>query len=343
MNGKYVDLAVDYTRTLLEQPSPSGCTRRATDALMRLLTDMGYAPCRTHKGCVVCTLGGEGRPLALAAHVDTLGLVVSEIKGNGALRFSRIGGPSLCSLETEGVRVLTRDGREIRGTVQLANASSHVNAELQTQPRDEDHLEILLDELVFSKADTEKLGVMTGDIVFIDPRLEITPSGFIKSRFLDDKLSVGMLLALARAVKDGAVTLSRKVTVFFSVYEEVGHGASSGLPADTQDLLVVDMGCVGDHVTCKETQVSICSKDSSGPYDYEMTGEVIATAREVQADYAVDVYPRYSSDAGTALHAGMDIRTALIGSGVYASHGYERTHVKGVENSLKLLFAFVQR
>lgn len=343
MDGKYVDLAVQYTKTLLEQPSPSGCTRRATDALMRILEGMGFAPYRTHKGSVGCTLGGEGRPLALSAHVDTLGLVVSEIKSSGALRFSRIGGPSMCALETEGVRVLTRDGRMIRGTVQMANASVHVNADLQTQPRDEDHLEILLDELVSGKEDVEKLGVMTGDVAFIDPRLEITESGFIKSRFLDDKLSAGMLLSLAEAVKDGAVSLSRKVTIFFSVYEEVGHGASSGLPADTQDLLVVDMGCVGDHLTCRETQVSICSKDSGGPYDYEMTGEVIAAAREAQADFAVDVYPHYGSDAGTALHAGMDIRTALIGSGVYASHGYERTHVKGVENSLKLMFTFVQR
>lgn len=343
MDMKYVNLAVDYTKKLLALPSPTGCTRRATDALLEMLTDMGYAPYRTHKGCVGCTLGGEGRPLALSAHVDTLGLVVSEIKGNGALRFSRLGGPSMAALETEGVRVLTRDGREIRGTVQMANASVHVNADLQTQGRDEDHLEILLDELVFSKADVEALGIMTGDVVFIDPRTEITESGFIKSRFLDDKLSAGMLLALAQAVKDGAVKLARKTTIFFSIFEEVGHGASNGLPADTQDLLVVDMGCVGDHVSCKETQVSICSKDSGGLYDYEMTSEVIAAAREAQVDFAVDVYPRYGSDAGAALSAGMDIRAALIGSGVYASHGYERTHIKGVENSMKLIGAFVQK
>ena len=162
MDNQYIDLAVKYTQTLLALPSPSGCTRRATDAVMRILTDMGFAPYRTHKGNVSCTLGGEGRPLALCAHVDTLGLVVSEIKSSGTLRFSRIGGPTLCALETEGVRVLTRDGRLIRGTVQMENASSHVNGSLQTQPRDEDHLEILLDELVSSKADVEALGIMTG-------------------------------------------------------------------------------------------------------------------------------------------------------------------------------------
>lgn len=343
MMKRYTSAALDYTVRLLEKDSPSGCTGRATDEATAILNGLGFASVRLHKGGVLCELGGEGDALVLAAHVDTLGLMVTKIKPSGALRFTRIGGPSLCALETEEVRVLTRDGREIGGTVQMENASVHVNASLQTDARDEEHLEIVLDELVTSEKDTRALGVMPGDVVFINPRTRVTQSGFIKSRFLDDKLSAGMLLALAQAVKAGEVRLTRKVSIFLSVYEEVGHGASAGLPADTRDLLVVDMGCVGEHLSCRETQVSICAKDSAGPYDYQMTGEVIDAARAACADFAVDVYPRYSSDAATALHAGMDIRTALIGAGVYASHGYERAHKLGVENTLKLLFAFTQR
>ena len=242
-------------------------------------------------------------------------------------------------LRGEYVTVLTRGGQSYTGVVELRNASKHVNRELDNEKRDDTTLEILLDEEVASREDVERLGIATGDVVCLDPRARVTESGFIRSRFLDDKLSAGMLLALARGVAEGTVRLSRKVTLFFSVYEEVGHGASCGLPEDTEDLLVVDMGCVGEGLTCREQQVSICAKDSSGPYDYEMTGELIALARANGVDYAVDVYPAYGSDAGAALRAGHDVRFALIGAGVYASHGYERSHRKGVENTLRLIEA----
>ena len=341
MDMKYVNLAVEYTQKLLALPSPTGCTRRATDGLMQMLTEMGYEPYRTHKGCVGCTLGGEGRPLALSAHVDTLGLVVSEIKGSGALRFSRLGGPSMAALETEGVRVLTRDGRMFRGTVQMANASVHVNANLQTQPRDEDHLEILLDELVFSKADVEKLGIMTGDVVFIDPRTEITESGFIKSRFLDDKLSVGILLGYAKYLKEENITPERALYVHVTSFEEVGHGGSASVPQGVTEAISVDMGCVGDGLECDERKVSICAKDSGGPYHYDVVTGLIAAAEKMGAPYAVDVYPFYGSDVEATLRAGYDIRHGLIGAGVYASHGYERSHVDGALATLKVLIGYI--
>ena len=340
LNTQY---AVDQTLHLLSIDSPTGYTMNVTDELLSLLTGLGFAPVRTRKGAVACTLGGEGRPLALAAHVDTLGLMVRHIKSDGRLAFSRLGGPSFNAVETENVTVVTREGRKYTGVIAMHNASVHVNRELETTKRDDSTMEILLDEVVSSREDVEKLGISVGDVVFLNPRAHVTPSGFIRSRFLDDKLSAGMLLALARGVADGSVKLSRKTTLFFSVYEEVGHGASAGLPEDTEDLLVVDMGCVGDEITCTEMQVSICAKDSSGPYDYSMTSELIALAKENGIDYAVDVYPAYGSDAGTALRSGHDIRYALIGAGVYASHGYERSHVKGVENSLRLIEAYVEK
>ena len=343
MDPKYVQRAVDDAVRLLEIDSPTGYTQGVTGHLLDALRAMGFAPVRTRKGSVVCPLGGEGSPLALAAHVDTLGLMVRQIKPDGHLRFARVGGPSLNAVETENVSVVTRAGRRYTGVVQADNASTHVNRELGAQKRDEDHMEILLNELVSSAQDVRALGIDVGDYVLLDPRVRVTSSGFIRSRFLDDKLSAGMLLAFARAVADGAVRLARKTTLFFSVYEEVGHGASSGIPQDTEDLLVVDMGCVGEGLSCRETQVSICAKDSHGPYDYAMTGELVALAQARGIDYALDIYPAYGSDAATALAAGHDVRFALIGAGVYASHGYERSHVKGVENTLRLIEAFAAR
>ncbi len=335
--------AVEQTKCLVGIDSPTGYTQNVTDYLLKTLRGLGFSPVRTRKGAVCCALGGEGRPLTLAAHVDTLGLMVRHIHDDGRLAFTRLGGPSLQAVETENVTVVTRAGRRYTGVVEHKNASTHVNADLETDKRDINTLVILLDENVSSKAEVEALGIAVGDIVCLDPRFRLTPSGYIRSRFLDDKLSAGMLLALCKGVADGAIRLARKTSVFFSVYEEVGHGASSGLPEDTEDLLVVDMGCVGEELSCKETQVSICAKDSGGPYDYAMTGELIALARENAIDYAVDVYPYYGSDAGTALRSGRDIRYALIGAGVYASHSYERSHVKGVEQSLRLIEAYVER
>jgi len=333
--------AVQQTMHLLAIDSPTGFTKNATDYLLETLTNLGFSPIRNRKGSVCCQIGGEGKPLVLAAHVDTLGLMVSTIKSNGRLRFTRLGGPSLSAVETENVTVITREGKRFSGVIAMENASVHVNRELEDGKRNEKNLEVLLDELVSSKEDVEALGISVGDIICLHPRAHVTPSGFIRSRFLDDKLSAGMLLALAKAVADKEITLRRKTTLFFSIYEEVGHGASTGLPEDTEDLLVVDMGCVGEGLGCTETMVSICAKDSSGPYDYAMTSELIALAKEKKLDYAVDVYPAYGSDAGTALRAGHDIRYALIGAGVYASHGYERSHIKGVDNTLKLIFAYV--
>jgi putative aminopeptidase FrvX len=198
-------------------------------------------------------------------------------------------------------------------------------------------MEVLLDENVTSKKDVEKLGLENGCYVCFDPRTVITRSGYIKSRYLDDKLSVAMLLALAKKVKDGVLKLKRKTYVFISVYEEVGHGAKAGVPSDAVEFLSVDMGCVGQGLECTEHQVSICAKDSGGPYDYSVVNALVACAKKAKIDYAVDVYPHYGSDAEAALGAGYDVKHGLIGAGVYASHGYERSHKDGVTNTLALL------
>lgn len=341
MNTVDTALVLDHLRRLTAIPSPTGYTDAISGYLMETLTGLGFAPVRSRKGTVTCALGGENENhIVLAAHVDTLGLMVREISANGRLRFAKLGAPSLQAMETEQVTVHTRGGKSYTGVVQLQNASKHVNMDLDTAARNQDTMEILLDELADSKEAVEALGIGVGDIVSLEPRTVVTPSGFIRSRFLDDKLSAAMLLALAQAVS-GGLRLRRKVSLLFSVYEEVGHGASQGVPGDADDLLVVDMGCVGEGLACTETMVSICAKDSTGPFDYSFTSELIALAKDAKLQYAVDIYPSYGSDAATAREAGHDLRCALIGPGVYASHGYERSHVQGVENTVKLMLACI--
>ena len=323
----YTTVAVDHLMKLVNIPSPSGFTHIASAYLMDVLSGYGFAPYTTHKGNVVCCIGGQGHPLVVAAHVDTLGAMVRSIKPNGRLRYTQIGGYPDNNLENETCVVHTRDGRTYTGTFYLT--------------RGDTTLEVVLDENVSSKDEVRALGIEVGDFISLDPRAVHTPSGYIKSRHLDDKASASVLLALAKMAASSDLTLSRKIYLVFTVHEEVGHGCCAGLPEDVEDILSVDMGCVGDDLTCDETMVSICAKDSRGPYNYEMTGRLIELAKDNNLKYAVDVYPMYASDADASLFSGHNFRHALIGPGVFASHGYERTHVSGLDNTLKLLAAFV--
>ena len=267
--------------------------------------------------------------------------MVKQIKSNGRLLVSPIGGLVASNVETENVRVYTRDNKIYEGTFQLANASSHVNRELNTKERTFDTVEIVLDEKVNSKEDVKKLGISVGDFACVEPRAHITSSGYIKSRFLDDKLSVATLLAYATYLKENNIKLDKKVYFLITVYEEVGHGGSY-IPSDVTEAISVDMGCVGEGLECDETQVSICAKDSGGPYDKTIVDKLVKAAIKADADYAIDVYPYYGSDVEVTLKAGYDIKHSLIGPGVYASHGYERSHVDGVYNTLKVLKAYLE-
>lgn len=317
--------------------SPTGFTKAAANYAMDRLRGLGYEPEMTNKGCVLCCLGGEGEPVVFSAHLDTLGGMVAEVKSNGRLRLTRIGGMNPNNAECENAWVYTRDGKKYEGCFQMNDPSVHVNGDYSKQERNWDNMELVLDEFVRTREDTVKLGIATGDYVCFEPRFRVTESGYIKSRFLDDKLSVAVLLDFARRIKEEGLRLRRKVYIYITVFEEVGHGCSSGVPRDARDIISVDMGCVGLGLECREEQVSICVKDSHGPYNYDLTGELIDAAKRLGLDYALDVYPFYGSDADAALDAGYDLRHGLIGAGVYASHGYERSHIKGAENTLKLV------
>ena len=270
-----------------------------------------------------------------------LGAVVAEIKSNGRLRLSPVGGFNANNAEAHNCRVYTYDGQIYDGTIQLADASLHVNKEYSTTQRTFQSVEVVLDEPVTSKDDVKALGITNGCFVCADPNLVVTNSGYIKSRFLDDKLSAAILLGYAKYIRENNITPLRKVYQHMTVFEEVGHGACASIPEDVTELLSVDMGCVGDGLECTERQVSICAKDGHGPYNYQVTTGLVNAAKKDSIDYAVDIYPFYGSDADAALSAGKDARHGLIGAGVYASHGYERSHKDGVVNTFRLLCSYL--
>lgn len=343
MDRKYAIYAAEAAKELLSIDSPTGFTAKAAEWVKARFEELGYKAEYTVKGGVIIDLGGADREnaLLLEAHTDTLGAMVAEIKGNGRLRLTSLGGMSAVNGETENVRIYTRESKVIEGTLQLCNASIHVNGSYSDTKRSFDTTEVVIDEDVSNASQTRSLGIEIGDIVCFEPRTRITESGYIKSRFLDDKLSVAVLLAFAKYLGDEKIALARRTYIHVTVYEEVGHGGSASVPNGVTEAISVDMGCVGDGLSCTERDVSICAKDSGGPYSYEVVGKLIDAAKRESASYAVDVYPHYGSDVEATLRSGVDIKHGLIGPGVYASHGYERSHIDGVLNTLKVIKGYV--
>lgn len=330
---------LDVLEKLIAVPSPTGMTKACALKVFEELQGMGFAPEISRKGTVTVTVAEGDHPLLLTAHIDTLGAFVRSVKENGCLRYSKIGGWNDNAIENENVIILTRDGKRFTGTVQCVKASRHIWGDHTALNRNDETLEIVLDEDVHSKAQTVALGIEAGDLICFEPRFTVTESGYIKSRFMDDKAASAVLLTLARDIKAGTIKPSRGVTLAFTVFEEIGHGASALAECGCEDMIAVDMGCVGGDLNGRETDVCICAKDAAGPYDFDLTNELIANAKALGLEYAVDVYQNYSSDAATALKAGLDARFAMCGMGVFASHAYERTHINGMMNTLRLIEA----
>ncbi|AFK22332.1 M42 family metallopeptidase [Pyrococcus sp. ST04] len=333
-----MERVVQILKEILEIPSPTGYTKEIMAYLEKFMKENNVNYHFTNKGALIA--GNHPRPeLVVITHVDTLGAMVKEILPDGHIAFSRIGGLVLPVFEGEYCTIITRKGRKFRGTLLLKNPSAHVNKEVGKKERKEENMYIRLDELVEKKDDTEKLGIRPGDFIAFDPKFEYV-NGFIKAHFLDDKASVAVVLDLILDLKDKLDNIP--VAFFFSPYEEVGHGGSAGYPKSTKELLVVDMGVVGEGVYGRETAVSIAAKDSTGPYDYDMTTRLIELAEDKGIPYVVDVFPYYGSDGSAALRAGWDFKVALIGPGVHASHGMERTHVRGLYATKDLIRAYIE-
>lgn len=334
----YRNTVMDYARALLEKDSPSGFTAKAVDTAEALAHELGLETRRSRKGNLTIRIPGRdhSKTVGLCAHVDTLGLMVRSITKEGHILITPIGGPLLPTLDGEYCRIYTRKGKVYTGTILSLSPAAHVEDDARTRPRDEKNMAVRVDEVVYSREDVEKLGIGVGDYVCYDPKTEITPSGFLKSRFLDDKVSAACILTALKLMKDKGQKPRYDVEATFTVYEEVGHGGATFNP-ELAELVAVDMGCIGEELTCTEEQVSICAKDSAGPFDYGLVSRLVELSKENGVNYAVDVYPHYSSDAAVAWKAGNDLPAALIGPGVHASHGMERTHWHGLKATIELI------
>ncbi len=331
--------SLETLKSLVEIDSPTGFTEQACEYAAEVLRGYGYQPELSNKGAVRCSMGPAPR-LAIAAHTDTLGAMVSGINSDGTLAVSTIGGLSLNMAEGEYVKVYTMGGKILTGTFLLDNPSSHANRDLNKTRRDTSNMHIRLDEEIYKEADTRELGVRPGDIVCFDPRYQELPSGYVKGRFMDNKAGCFVLFELARRLPPTDAGLP--VELFFSNYEEVGHGGTCGYSDTIEELLVIDMGVLGEPCEGSEVSCSICAKDTSGPYDYAMRKKLVDLAEKNSIPYSVDVYPYYGSDGSAALRAGNDFRVGLIGPGVAASHGVERTHIKGIEATIELCLAYIE-
>lgn len=338
MNREWIK---DTLSSLLNTPSPSGYCKKVMTLLGEIVADLGYEMTLTNKGNGVIEIPGQNPnyTAGIAAHVDTLGAMVRAIKSNGSITFTTVGGYTMHSVEGEYVTIHTRDGKEYTGTILNTEPSVHVFKGASDQDRKIENMEIRLDERVTTKDQVLALGIQTGDFISLDPRAVWTESDYIKSRHLDDKAGVMSILAFLKALKDQQIQPRVTLKIIISTYEEVGHG-SSFLPADLKELIGIDMGAMGSDLTCTEHQVSICAKDSSGPYDYDIVSALIEAAKNEALDYAVDIYPYYGSDVSAALRAGYDLKGGLIGPGVHASHHMERTHLDGIIQTAKLLLAY---
>ena len=335
------DYVIQILKDIMVIDSPSGYTKNVIDFCEKEAHALGFKTTKTNKGNLEIHIQGKDNyTIGFCAHVDTLGLMVTHINGDGTLGISNVGGPLMPTLDGEYCRILTRDNKVYTGTILSNSPAAHVYSDAKTIERSCEKMHVRIDEMVKNKDDVLKLGILNGDYVAIDTKTEATPSGFIKSRFLDDKMSVAILFGLLKHISVNNITPDHNVIIIVSTFEEVGHG-SSYIDPSIDELIAVDMGCIGKELACSEYDVSICAKDSSGPYDYEITSRLVELAKVHNLNWAIDVYPYYGSDVSAALRAGANIKGGLIGPGVAASHGMERTHIQAVDSTLKLIMAYL--
>lgn len=332
----------DLLEKIIAIPSPSGYDREIIPFILEHIKDLGIKASLTNKGAILAEIPGKSKEaIVFSAHVDTLGAMVKEIKSNGRLKVTMIGGCPWISLDAENCVVRTSEGHLLSGTFQGTLPSVHIDgAKVASTERNQDSTELVLDEKVSSQAETEGLGVSVGDFIFIDPRFTATSSGFIKSRYLDDKASVAILLEAMATLKEA--DLPNTIHFLITTYEEVGHGASAGTPHEAREFIAVDMGAPGNGQNSSEYAVSICAMDSTGPFDLEIRERLVTLCKENEIPYKVDIYNYYGSDATAAQRSGSDIRTGLIGPGVFASHAYERTHLDSMEAALRLVVEYAK-
>lgn len=340
------DAMVDFLIGLLNTPSPTGYAERAIDYVQQAFMGLNFEGLETeitHKGALRVKVPGAASQArrGLTAHVDTLGLMVKEIKSDGRLKTTQLGGYMWTAVEFEGCTIRTFSGQEYRGTVLPHNPSVHVNYDIRDAKRTADMMEVRLDARVESADDTRALGIEVGDYIFLDPRVEVTDTGFIRSRHLDDKASVATIYGALLALRDEGLKPAQDTFILITNYEEVGHGGASGMPESLTELIAVDMAAIGTGQSSNEYSVTVCVKDASGPYHHELSSRLRRLATANNIDCQVDIYPYYGSDGSAYWRAGGAAKVALVGPGVDASHGYERTHVDSLYHTAHLLARYL--
>ncbi|HEL9638308.1 TPA: M42 family metallopeptidase [Streptococcus suis] len=336
---------LDYIVTLTNTPSPTGFTTDIMNYIKAEVESFGYAASKTAKGGVLVTVPGENdqEHRMVTAHLDTLGAMVRAVKPDGRLKMDLVGGFGYPSIEGENCLIhCAKNGKTFTGTILMHQTSVHVYRDASTAERNQTNMEIRLDEKVTNADETRALGIEVGDFISFDPRTVVTETGFIKSRHLDDKLSAAILLHLLKVYKEAGATLPYTTHFYFSNNEEIGYGANSSIPAQVVEYLAVDMGAMGDDQQTDEYTVSICVKDGSGPYHYELRQHLVALAERDGIPYKLDIYPYYGSDASAAMRAGADVKHALLGAGIESSHSYERTHLDSVVATERMVDAYLK-
>lgn len=334
----------ELMKEIISIPSPSGNTSKVISYIEEKLNTLQVENYRNRKGGLIATLPGKNTEehRMLTAHVDTLGAMVKEIKSNGRLRLDLIGGFNYNSIEGEYCEIETSSGKVFTGTILMHQTSVHVYKNAGDAKRNQENMEVRIDAKVKNAEDVIALGIEVGDFVSFDPRIETTDNGFIKSRHLDDKASVAMLIQLIKRIKGEKITLPYTTHFLISNNEEIGYGGNSNITPETVEYLAVDMGAMGDGQSTDEYTVSICVKDASGPYHYGLRKNLVDIAEKNNIGYKLDIYPYYGSDASAAIRAGHDIVHGLIGPGIDSSHAFERTHEESLKNTEELLYHYVQ-
>ncbi len=328
---------VTYIEQLVTIPSPTGYTGEIRDFLVSFAKKHSIDHEVTKKGAVIFKFGpAKKEGTVFAAHIDTLGGMVNSVSDN-RVKITTVGGFPALYIIGETCTVHTRTGKKHVGTFLPDDPAIHVNSKLKDLKPDFDNCSLRMD--VELKKD-EKLSdiIEVGDFVSFDPGFRFI-NGYVNSRHLDDKASAGIFMHIAEILSVNEKNLKKRISFFFNITEETGQGIAGTQKDD--DLIVVDMGVVGKEPAGSEKCVSICAKDSSGPYNYDLTTELIDIAKKNNINYKIDVFPYYGSDGSALLRSCSDSRVALIGQGVDASHGYERTHVEGLTATASIILAYI--
>lgn len=326
----------------INTPSPVSYYEEVNPLLIRYGASLGYEVSFDRKRTGYIKLQGKSdeKTICIGAHLDTLGLIVRRIDSDGMIRVRNLGGINFNNIEGETVTVHTRDGSCYTGLAACQSHSVHVFDDARTLTRDENTMMVILDEDVHSKEDVRALGIEHGDIISLEPHFTVTDSGFIKSRFIDNKASVACVFAVLKYMKEQGLVPEFNTWFAFPHYEEIGHGGAY-VPQEVSEYIAIDIGVIGPDHNGKETKVSICVKDNFSPYDRTLTMQLVNAAKAAHIDFVEDVFYRYGTDANAAVRAGNNLCAAAFGMGTFSSHGVERTHIRAVEGTARLLAAYL--